>query len=69
MLNFTWNATHFDGRELKIKVNFTNAPEISPYEVQDKMLVEFKDRSIFYSPDSRNTLHESSATILGPVPK
>lgn len=31
LLNFTWKATHFDGKILKIKVNFTNKVEVSPY--------------------------------------
>lgn len=38
-----WNVTKFEGSEMVIKVNFTSPIHISPLEIQDKLVIHFKN--------------------------
>lgn len=52
-LNFTWNVREFNDKVMRIKLNFTNAPAISPYLRYDKLVVKIKDiYSLFIEKDT-----------------
>ena len=46
-LNLTWQAQEFDGKDLKIKIDFSDPNAISPLIEQDKLVAHFKSTELF----------------------
>lgn len=52
-LGFVWNATDFVKDTLSIKINFTNAIQISPNQDQDEIQINLTDVAMYLNSKSR----------------
>ena len=49
-MNFTWNVTYFEKREMDLQIKFSNPEEVS-YGQTDTLVIKFINPSIFNSTD------------------
>jgi hypothetical protein len=63
-LNFTWDVTHYHGRELYIQCNFYSPPNISPMSTFDNMVFHIKEkREFFRSLNEGVNIHDDYTTL------
>ena len=49
---FTWNASHFDGRELRLEIIFEDVMSISSNDVRDSLMLTVLDPTMFKSKET-----------------
>jgi hypothetical protein len=69
-VNLTWTVMNYTEHKLILKLAFDFPVQISPLEVQDSLIVHFKQTSPFFFCFSiKNLLHEDSRTLTRKVRK
>ena len=73
-IKFTWEAYEYKGKDLSIKLNFTNATLISPLYEQDSLFVEIIDPKqnvpiFFYSSELQQNLDKKSWKMVSKLRK
>ena len=74
-LELEWVAHSFKDKDLVLNVTFKNAKAISPLEVQDRLVIEFKNltwpldpkNEIIYAKNIGKTIDETHRVISRPI--